>query len=97
LSQIKEELILSGKWLYDNSIEQEVHIVKTNFKPGSGDHEDETDMREDQFDEFYGIHVGAYSDIEVFQSGAYSSIEKAKIYASKVCPSLTWDKLESST
>ncbi|MBB1335551.1 MULTISPECIES: hypothetical protein [unclassified Pseudoalteromonas] len=97
MSQIKEELILSGKWLYDKSIEQEVHIIKTNFKPGSGDHEDEAYIREDQFGEFYGIHVGAYSDLEVFLGGVYSSIEKAKTYALKVCPSLTWNKHESST
>ena len=97
LVKIVEELIVSGKWLYDEAVDMEAHIIKTNFKPGSGDHEDEPVVREDRFGEFYGLHIGAYSNTSTFQGGAYSSIEEAQKYASTVCPSLVWNKREPRT
>lgn len=88
MSEIEEEVLLSGTWLYDGTIENEVYIIKTNFKPGSGDYEDEPYVRDDQFGTFYGIHIGQYNRGKVFLNGSCSSVNEAKEYASKVCPSL---------
>ncbi len=90
MKKIEEELLLSGTWLYDEFVETEVHVIKTNFKPGSGDYEDETEVREDRFGIFYGVHIGAYTGAKTFLGGAYSTVREAKEYASIVCPSLKW-------
>jgi len=96
MNEIEEELILSGTWLYDSSEENEVHIVKSNFKPGSGDYEDEYKVREDQYGIFYGIHIGAYSGEKPFMGGTYDSVKEAKEYALTVCPSLNWKSSEKN-
>ncbi|MCL1046047.1 hypothetical protein L2737_12000 [Shewanella electrodiphila] len=90
MSQIHEKLMLSGSWIYGGIAEMEVHIIKSNFKPGSGDYEDDPEVREDQFGEFYDIHIGKYIKGEAHLSGSYTSINSAKEYALKVCPSLNW-------
>lgn len=94
MKQIEEELILSGTWLYGGSEIREVHIIKTIFKPGSGDHEDEPEVRNDQYGTFYGIHVGAYSGKNIFMDGEYASVKEAKEYAATVCTSLNWNNRE---
>lgn len=87
---IKNELLLSGTWIYDGLVENEVHIIKTNFKPGSGDYEDETSIRDDQFGTFYAIHLGGFTeDTSIVQAG-YDTIEDAKGYAENVCQELKW-------
>ena len=95
--EIIEVKVLSGTWLYDDLIKREVHIVKSNFKAGSGDYEDEPDLSEDQYGEFYGVRIGEYRLADSFQGGAYNSLEEAKIHASNVCPSLNWNIHESNT
>ena len=96
MNEIEEELILSGTWLYDRSEKNEVHVIKTNFKPGSGDNEDEPEVRNDQYGTFYRIHIGAYNLEKPFMGGAYISVKEAKQYASTVCPSLNWNNSEES-
>lgn len=90
IEDIYEELITSGSWLYDGSEEQEVHIIKSNFRAGSGDHEDEPSVRDDQFGVFYGVRIGKYSPYDSYQGGAYNSEKEAKAYISEVCPSVKW-------
>ena len=92
LSQISEELVLSGRWIYGDQIEKEVHIIKSNFKAGSGDYEDDVDIREDQYGEFYGIRIGKYSSDNPFLGGDYPNLDMAKEYALNICPSLKWDQ-----
>lgn len=94
MTEIKEELLLSGTWLYDGSVESEVHLIKTNFKPGSGDYEDEPSVRDDQYGVYYGIHIGSYTGPKTFMGASYDTVEEAKEYASKVCPSLNWNSSE---
>ncbi len=94
MNQIEEQVILSGTWLYDGTKKNEVHVIKTNYKPGSSDYEDEPKVRDDQFGTFYGIHVGAYSGEKTFMGGVYSSVKEAKEYALTVCPSVNWNDYE---
>ncbi len=97
MNDIEEKLLLSGTWLYDGTVESEVHIIKTNFKAGSGDYEDEPKVRDDQFGIFYGIVVGQYTETERSLGAGCKSVEEAKRYASKVCPSLKWNTSDVST
>lgn len=46
--ETKKEIIKQGKAKYDDSIEYGVRILKTNFKPGSGDYEDPPEVSNDQ-------------------------------------------------
>lgn len=96
MNQIEEKVILSGTWLYGGTENNEVHIIKTNYKPGSSDYEDEPEVRDDQFGIFYGIQFGAYSREKNFMGGVYSSVKEAKEYAATVCPALNWSSHEES-
>jgi len=91
LTEINEELIQSGTWLYDSMVEHEVHLIKTNFKPGSGDREDDPEVKDDQFGIYYGIQIGSYTGAETFVGASFITIKEAKEYASKICPSLKWN------
>ena len=62
MNSIQNELLLSGTWVYDGLVKKEIHILKTNFKPGSGDCEDEASIRDDQFGIFYGIQLGELTE-----------------------------------
>lgn len=92
--KIIEIKLLSGTWLYDGLVEREVHIVKSNFKTGSGDYEDETAVREDQIGEFFGVRIGEYKVKDSFLGGTYNSLEEAKSHTSNMCPSLCWSPNE---
>lgn len=85
-----ETLVLSVTWLYADEIENEVHVIKRNFKPGSGDHEDPPEIKDDQYGEFYGISMGKYPDGRPPYGGMYTIQSEAMEYAVKVCPSLKW-------
>jgi len=89
---ITETLILSGTWLYAEEVEKEVHVIKSNFKPGSGDYEDPLEIQNDQYGEFYDVRIGEYSSDRVPYGGFFTSVAEAMRYAAKVCPSLKWSK-----
>lgn len=84
MSQTYEKLILSGCWIYGESTIKEVHIVKSNFKAGSGDYEDEALIREEQYGEFYGIRIDAYPNNAPFHGRSNENLSEAKEYVSNV-------------
>ena len=90
MSNIEEVLVMSGTWIYADEIENEVHIIESNFKAGSGDYEDPTEIRDDEIGRFYGVRIGSLSTSQVKHGGDYLTIDEAKTYASTVCPSLIW-------
>lgn len=83
-------MLLSGTWVYDGLVQKEIHILKTNFKPGTGDYEDEKSIRDDQFGTFYGIHLGEFTEDIKIIGMVYDTIEEAKEYAENVCQNLEW-------
>ena len=90
MSQIQESLVMSGEWIYAESVSKEVHIIKSNFRAGSGDYLDESYVREDQFGEFYGVVIGSYPNNAESRGGDYETLNQAVEYANNICPSLVW-------
>lgn len=90
MEPVIETLVLSGTWLYADEIEKEVHVIKSNFKPGSGDYEDPSEIQDDQYGDFYDIRIGKYPDGKPPYGGGYSTQSEAMEYAAKICPSLRW-------
>ncbi|MFB2661474.1 hypothetical protein [Shewanella mangrovisoli] len=90
MSQIQESLVMSGEWIYAESVNKEVHIIKSNFRAGSGDYLDEPSIRDDQYGEFYGVIFGSYSNRRGPRGGDYETLNQALEYANNVCPSLVW-------
>lgn len=90
LSQLQESLVMSGEWIYSESVNKEVHIIKSNFRAGSGDYLDERSIRDDQYGEFYGVIIGSYSNRREPRGGDYETLNQAVEYATNVCPSLVW-------
>lgn len=88
--ELNYQLIKSGTWIIAESVTKQVHIIKSNFKAGSGDYQDEPSVREDQFGEFYGVIIGEFAPIGVYFGGDYETLQQAITYAESVCPSLVW-------
>jgi hypothetical protein len=51
----KQQVVREGTFLYDGERLCRVRIVQVGFRPGSGDHEDPKEWREDQHGTFYRI------------------------------------------
>ena len=73
------EVVKQGTWLYENGIVCELRILRHGWNYGSGDYEDEENIREDQEGEFYYIEYGSpRGTIEYKTSfGGYKSLEEA--------------------
>lgn len=97
MEPVTEILVLSGTWLYADEIEKEVHVIKSNFKPGTGDYEDPPEVQDDQYGEFYDIRTGKYPDGRPPYGGMFTTQNEAMEYAATVCPSLNWSLNVKST
>ena len=52
-------LVKRGTFLYNRSARCAVEIWQTGFRPGSGDHEDPDDVREDAYGTFFEIRYAS--------------------------------------
>ena len=90
MSSINEIVVLSGSWIYGDEVAEGVHIIKSNFRPGSGDYEDPPEIANDAFGVFFGLRFGKYANEHSGEGGAYTTIDEAMEHAKSVCPSLRW-------
>ena len=79
----KKDIVLIGKWLYDNAIECDVAIQKRSVICGSGDYEDPPEVRDDRTQENYYIWFASPNEPGTFRAGGgYGlTIEEAKSIA----------------
>jgi hypothetical protein len=93
-----KKLIKKGSALYDKSIEYEVAIYETDFRPGSGDSEEEPAWRDDQHGQFFIVDFSSpgFSNIRGDRNSGsmayYSSLKEALDYIGKVTKNLKWDE-----
>jgi hypothetical protein len=73
------EVVKLGTWLYADEIVCELRILRHGRYYGSGDHEDEENIREDREGEFYYIEYGSPTNPTEFKTrvGGYESLEEA--------------------
>lgn len=88
-----EKLVAVGKWLYADTVECIVQIVRRNIAYGSGDYEDPVEIREDREGKFYYLKFfnPANPERRCSESGAFDSIGLAKKHAKRTCPCLVWE------
>ncbi|MDB5172095.1 MAG: hypothetical protein JWN51_868 [Phycisphaerales bacterium] len=68
--------VRSGYWFYDGTVRLPVRIVQSPIRYGSGDHEDEADVRDDRVEECVYL-VFTTSDGKEVGGGASRSVEEA--------------------
>jgi hypothetical protein len=73
------EIIKQGTWLYSGEVVCDVRIVKHGWRYGSGDYEDDPEVREDTQGEFYYVQYGSTTDRGVFYEPGFcfNSLEEA--------------------
>ena len=87
-----DKLIMKGTFLYDGTVVCDVRICRTSFRPGTGDHDDAEEEREDREGEFYYIDYGSpvargqYPSRSVY----YDSLPDAVRHVSSL-PGLEWE------
>ena len=86
------EIIKTGKVTYDNSTFYLVRIVKTNFKPGSGDHEDPPEIANDEYGIFFEVQYAPPNE-NVFRAGGgyFDTVEGAVSEANSKSGGVAWD------
>ena len=53
------EIVKQGTWLYAGEVVCDLRVVKSAYRYGSGDYEDEPAVREDEPGEFYYVQYGS--------------------------------------
>ena len=87
----KEETILTGKANYSAETTFRIEIVKTAFKPGSGDNEDPPEIRNDEYGEFYKIMFTPSGGTVAKSEGSYfSSLDETKNYIEANYKDVVW-------
>ncbi len=88
-----EKPVAVGTWMYDETIECIVHVVRRNVAYGSGDYQDPPEIREDRHGTFYYLLFGTPTDPKqpnAGESGPYDSIGSAKEGAASRLSGLQW-------
>ena len=88
-----QDIKQKGKFLYGDSVECEILIVGRNFKPGTGDDEDELEVQHDQPGIWYELKLGTPTkkDPTYVGAGYFQSITEAMAYAEKLVKVIHWE------
>ena len=87
----KEQVVREGTFLYDGERLCRVRIVQVAFRPGSGDHEDPEEWREDQQGPFYRVDYTAPRSDRFGAGGGYlSTLEAAARAVEKSVVGIQW-------
>lgn len=86
-------IVKRGMFTYADSVQCGVHIVRTDSCPGTGDHEDAEEIREDVRGTFYEIRYQSAGGDGRFSSGVYGfeSVEAAMRHVESVAPGVRWE------
>ena len=72
-----KKIIKTGIMMYEN-VEYKVYICESSFMSGSGDYEDESEIRDDKYIKCYEIlYTSTLNDKNVSSGGYYKSFEEA--------------------
>jgi hypothetical protein len=73
------QAVKTGTWLYPNEVPCLVSILKHGWSYGSGDYEDEPEIRDDREGEFYYIeyHAPKHTGESKSRVGAFDSLDEA--------------------
>ncbi len=89
---LTEELVDIGRWLYGDTTECVVHLVRRNVHFGTGDPFDPEEVREDQRGEFFCLKFFDPTDANRLssESPGHESVEAAKSRAAEIYANLRW-------
>ena len=89
--KITEQKVLVGVAPYDAGATYKIEIIKTNFRPGSGENEDPPEIMNDEYGIFYKVKYTSPDELEAKAEGAYySSLEEAKSNLETVINGIVW-------
>jgi len=87
--------VKEGTWLYAGTSPARVFIEEVDFQPGSGDHEDSEEKREDQVGRSFRVDYTSAGSTNISSGGGYfASLDEAICQAEKACSGITWDPEE---
>ncbi|HEX7862033.1 MAG TPA: hypothetical protein VF773_16995 [Verrucomicrobiae bacterium] len=87
-------IVKQGSFIYDNAAKCRVKICQTDYRPGSGDHEDPPELREDVGGIFYQIWFQSAGGGQRFSAGGETCetlSDAIRIVEAKVGP-VIWDQ-----
>ncbi|HEX8057027.1 MAG TPA: hypothetical protein VF481_10215 [Novosphingobium sp.] len=92
MDEEKSELILSGSYLYDNTLRLSVRIERRPIRYGSGDWGDYPEIRDDaEIPTYVAWFETADGTPKWVGGGQFSTLEEAKEQVANDCASLRWD------
>ena len=75
-----DQRVLAETWFYDGRVECGVEIWRRGLRPGTGDHEDPPEFRDDQPGEWYEVQFAPAGGGRMGQAGSgyHSTLEAAR-------------------
>lgn len=91
-SEATYRVVKRGEFLYDGSVRCGIEIVQTDFRPGTGDHDDPPELRDDIRGTFYEIRYQSAGSDGRFSSGVvgFESVESAMSHVDSVAKGVRW-------
>lgn len=87
----EDKMVIIGEASYDTGVTYKIEILKTNFRPGSGDYEDPPEIRNDEYGEFYKVIYTAPGESDVKAEGEfYASLDEAKKHVEANYKGVVW-------
>ena len=87
-----EQVVKTGTFRYDGLPLCKVRIVQTNFRPGSGDHQDSEEWREDHTGIFFRIDYTPPRSDRYAAGGRYcASLQEAMHAVERSVEGIVWD------
>ena len=85
--------VRSGFWLYDGTAKSQVEIWRRSMRPGTGDHEDDAELRDDQPGEWYEVVYEAAGGGAHTGGGFFENVESAMAaVARQTHGAIRWDE-----
>jgi hypothetical protein len=90
----EEKIVKTGTFIYGDTATGTIQIIQTSWRPGSGDHEDPEEWREDQFGTFFEVRYSLPTGkMESKAGGGYhDTLQEAIKNIEESCERVEWDK-----
>jgi len=90
----EEKIVRTGTFIYGGTAKGTIQIVQTSWRPGSGDHQDHEEWREDQIGTFFEIKYSLPSDSMESKAGGgyYETLQEAVKKIEESCEQVKWDQ-----
>ena len=90
----EDKIVKTGTFIYGGTATGTIQIIQTSWRPGSRDHEDSEEWREDQLGTFFEVKYLLPTQIMESKAGGgyYEKLRDAVKHVEESCKQVKWDR-----